>query len=184
MRVIAGSAKGHRLSAPSGTDIRPTSDRVREALFSILASEVSEARVCDLFAGSGALGIEALSRGAASASFVERAPRAVAAIEDNLARTRLAGRAEVHRVDVTGFCHAPSGGPFDLVFVDPPYDEPLDRVYELLDDLEAASGLATAATVVIERGRRDPGLDRAPPDWLARHSQRTYGDTVVLILRA
>lgn len=184
MRVIAGSAKGHRLSAPPGREARPTGDRVREALFSILAAEVAEARVCDLFAGSGALGIEALSRGAAYAAFVDRAPRAVAAIEDSLARTGLAGRAAVHRVDAARFCHAPSGGPFDLVFADPPYKEPLDRVYQLLDDLRAVGGLAGEAAVVIERARRDPGLDRAPPGWLAPETERTYGDTVVLILRA
>lgn len=184
MRVIAGSAKGHRLSTAPGRDVRPTSDRVREALFSILAPEVSDARVCDLFAGSGALGIEALSRGAAHAAFVERAPRAVAAIEDSLARTGLAGRAAVHRVDAARFCQAPSGGPFDLVLVDPPYKEPLDRVYKLLDGLEAAGALAAEAAVVIERDRRDPALDQEPPDWLARQTQRTYGDTVVLILRA
>lgn len=184
MRVIAGSAKGQRLSTPPGKDTRPTSDRVREALFSILASEVSEARVCDLFAGSGALGIEALSRGAAYASFVERAPRAVAAIRDTLARTGLAPRAAVHRVDAARFCRAPSAGPFDLILLDPPYEEPLDRVYALLDDFRTAGALATEAAVVIERDRRDPGLDREPPGWLARETQRTYGDTAVVILRA
>lgn len=184
MRVIAGSAKGHRLATPPGRDTRPTSDRVREALFSSLASEVPDATVCDLFAGSGALGIEALSRGAAHATFVERAPRAVAVIEDNLTRTGLADRAAVRRLEAARFCRDPSGGPFDLVLVDPPYTEPLDRVYRLLADLRAAGGLAAAATVVVERDRRDPALGSHPPAWLAPQARRAYGDTVVLVLRA
>lgn len=183
MRVIAGTAKGHRLTTPPGRGTRPTSERVREALFSAVGGELAGARVCDLFAGSGALGIEALSRGAERAVFVERSSRAVAAIEDNLARTGLAAHATVHRRDVVGFCRAPSEGPFDLVLADPPYDESLERVYARLDELREAGALVEDVTVVIERDRRDP-LAAVPPDWLAPPSPRAYGDTVVLILRA
>ena len=118
MRVVAGTFKGRRLVAPRGTRTRPTADRVREALFSMLG-DVGGARVLDLYAGSGALGIEALSRGADSAVFVESDARAIAAIERNLASIGV--EATVWRRDVLRFL-ARADGPFDLVFCDPPYD--------------------------------------------------------------
>ena len=118
MRIVAGEYGGRRLHAPRGTRTRPTADRVREALFSMLG-DVSGARVLDLYAGSGALGIEALSRGAASAVFVERDARAAATITRNL--DALGADAEVRRQDALRFL-ASGAGPFDLVFCDPPYD--------------------------------------------------------------
>ena len=123
MRVIAGSAKGMRLG-PVPPGVRPVSDRAREGLFSSLAPRCRDARVLDLYAGTGALGIEALSRGAEHAVFVDRAYEASAAIRDNLDRTRLADRATVVTQDVAAFVaeHAPTAGPFDLVLLDPPYD--------------------------------------------------------------
>src|SRR3982750_27199 len=121
MRIIAGSRKGHKLAAPRGLDTRPTSDRVRENIFN-LVGPVDEARVLDLFAGSGALGIEALSRGAASAVFVEHDPDAVRTIEQNLDRVRLTG-ARVGGGAVPGAIArgATAGGRYDLVLVAPPY---------------------------------------------------------------
>src|SRR3954468_11438669 len=121
MRVIAGTYGGRRLQAPGGTQTRPTSDRVREALFSILGGRVEGARVLDLFAGSGALGIEALSRGAREATFVDRAPGAIRAVGANLEALRaaaLVGRARARR-----FLGGASRGArsYDLVFLDPPY---------------------------------------------------------------
>src|SRR5207344_1587714 len=123
MRVIAGSAKGMRLG-PVPPGVRPVSDRAREGLFSSLALEVPDARVLDLYAGTGAMGIEALSRGATHAVFVDRAYEASAAVHDNLDRTRLADRATVVTQDVAAFLAGapPLGGPFDLVTLDPPYD--------------------------------------------------------------
>ena len=121
MRVIAGSRKGHKLAAPRGLDTRPTSDRVRENVFN-LVGPVDDARVLDLFAGSGAMGIEALSRGAASAVFVEHDADAVRTIERNLDRLRLTG-ARVVRGDVLQAIaqEATAGAKYDLVLVDPPY---------------------------------------------------------------
>ena len=121
MRVIAGTWGGRRLQAPPGDAVRPTSDRVREALFSILAGHVPGARVLDLFAGSGALGIEALSRGAASATFVDSAPTALEALRANLGT--LGAEAEVRRQDARRFLGGASADAreYDLVFLDPPY---------------------------------------------------------------
>src|SRR5215208_7039866 len=120
MRVIAGTYGGRRLQAPSGTDTRPTADRVREALFSILGARVDGARVLDLFAGSGALGLEALSRGAAGVTFVERAPAALRVLRANLAA--LGADAEIVPSDALRWLGAASAASrqYDLVFLDPP----------------------------------------------------------------
>jgi 16S rRNA (guanine966-N2)-methyltransferase len=138
MRVIAGTARGAPLSAPRDKGTRPITDRVKETLFGILADRVVDARVLDLYAGSGAIGIEALSRGAASATFVERGRDAVAAIRANLARTRLDGAAEVRATDVMRWlASAPADDRYELAFLDPPYEErailaPLERLVPLL----------------------------------------------------
>jgi 16S rRNA (guanine966-N2)-methyltransferase len=121
MRVIAGSRKGHRIDAPRGVATRPTSDRVRENVFNLVQAYVEDTVALDLFAGSGAMGIEALSRGAERAVFVESRPTACRAIEDNLHKLRLTG-AEVVCNDVTRFIGADTRT-YDLVFCDPPYDE-------------------------------------------------------------
>lgn len=181
MRVIAGSAKGRRLRAPRGLDVRPTSDRVREALFASLGDRIPGASALDLFAGSGALGIEALSRGAVRAVLVERNPRAVAVIAENLDRTGLAGRARVVRDDVARFCRAP-GSSFDVVLVDPPYLLATPEVYALLGDLVAAGGLVRNGVVVVERDRRDPTSAALTPPGLALARTATYGDTVLRYL--
>ncbi|CAN5464735.1 16S rRNA (guanine(966)-N(2))-methyltransferase RsmD [soil metagenome] len=180
MRVIAGTARGRPLTVPPGRDVRPTSDKVREAMFSSLGDVVAGAHVLDLFAGSGALGIEALSRGARHAVLVERSPRAVAAIRQNLARTGLAERARVVTLDAARFCRRP-GGHFGLVLADPPYAEPLATVYALLGMLHDAGALAPGATVVVERHRRDAGPQ--PPPFLAPRRERTYGDTLLRYLQ-
>jgi 16S rRNA (guanine966-N2)-methyltransferase len=164
MRVVAGSAKGRRLVAPAGTATRPTSDRVREAIFSMLASldVLDGAVVVDLFAGSGALGIEALSRGAERATFVERDRDAAAVIEANLDATALRDRATVTRADAATFA-----GAVDVAFVDPPYE--FDEWPALLDTLDA--GLA-----VLESDREvDVGAK-----WLVNKVRR-YGSTVVTL---
>ena len=188
MRVIAGTAKGRRLIAPRGRDVRPTSDRVREALFASLGERVAGARVLDLFAGTGALGIEALSRGAAEAVLVERDPRAAAAVAENLRRSGLADRARLLRQDAARFCRDPRGfsrdadGQFDIVLVDPPYAEPTAAVHRLLADLMAAGGLAPGAVCVVERDRHDPDPDAPPPAGLALTRTASYGDTVLVYL--
>jgi 16S rRNA (guanine966-N2)-methyltransferase len=187
VRVIAGSARGRPLDAPPGRATRPTSDRVREALFSSLAAEVPGAVVLDLFAGSGALGIEALSRGAQFAVFVESERRAVRTIVGNLATAKLRARARVLEIDAARFSADPGRAvpelPFDLVLADPPYALALPAVYDLLETLAAAGALADDAVAVVERDRRDPDLDRPPAPGFAHLRDRTYGDTLLRYLR-
>jgi 16S rRNA (guanine966-N2)-methyltransferase len=140
--------------------------------------------VLDLFAGSGALGIEALSRGAAAAVFVERDRRALATIARNVEAAGVGERASLRRMDAAAYCAVPLDGPFDLVLADPPYERPFPAVLELLATLSAAGGLAPGATLVVERDRRDPALGLAPPRPLVRRRHRTYGDTVLVYLEA
>lgn len=121
MRVITGSLKGKRLTSPDGRDVRPTPDRVKEGLFSALHFDLEGRRVLDLFAGSGQLGIEALSRGAASAVFVDSSPSSVKIINKNIADCHLEAKARVVQSDYSSFCAA-SRDTFDYVFLDPPYD--------------------------------------------------------------
>jgi 16S rRNA (guanine966-N2)-methyltransferase len=170
VRIVAGEFKGRPLQAPKGVRTRPTADRVREALFSILG-DVAGARVLDLYAGSGALGIEALSRGAASAVFVEKDPRAVAAIRRNL--EGLGADAEIRRRDVIGFLAAAEGR-YDLVLIDPPYDSAARIAGRLTERLPAV--LAEGARVVTESDKRKP-LELPLP--LLR--ERVYGDTRVAV---
>jgi 16S rRNA (guanine966-N2)-methyltransferase len=174
VRVVAGQWRGRRLQAPPGAATRPTSDRVREALFSILGGRVTDARVLDLFAGSGALGIEALSRGAAEVTFVDSDPAAIRAVRANLAA--VGADAEVRRADARRFLGSASAAArqYDLVFLDPPYRLARD----LGDVLTAAlpSVLAPGATVVAESDRRAP-LDPALP----LLDERRYGDTLIRI---
>ena len=123
MRIIAGTRRGHTIHAPKGLDTRPTSDRVRESVFNIVAPWVEGARVLDLYAGSGAMGLEALSRGAAAAVFVESDPEAVRTIERNLDKLGLTGARVVRHDAVTGLGQeAGAGRKYDLVLADPPYD--------------------------------------------------------------
>jgi 16S rRNA (guanine966-N2)-methyltransferase len=176
-RIIAGRAGSLTLDVPdSGT--RPTSDRVRESLFGALesADALRGAAVLDLYAGSGALGLEAVSRGAASADLVEKAPRAASVVERNASRVAKAiGRdaaIAVHRASAVTFLRG-ARGPFDLVFLDPPYDvaeEDLTHALELL-----VPSLAPDATVILERASRSP--EPALPDGLAHARDKRYGDT-------
>jgi len=174
MRVVAGAYGGRRLVEPPGEATRTTSDRVREALFSVLGASVRGARVLDLFAGSGALGIEALSRGAASAVFVDRAPRAIAAVRANLAALGI--DAEVRRMEARSWLRTAStrAEAYDLVFLDPPYRRAGELGRELSEGLAAV--LTAGARVVTESDRRDP-LELELP--LA--DERRYGDTVIRI---
>jgi 16S rRNA (guanine966-N2)-methyltransferase len=177
VRVIAGSRKGHKLAAPHGLETRPTSDRVRENIFNLIGP-VDGARVLDLFAGSGALGIEALSRGASSAVFVEHDPDALRTIERNLDRLRLTG-ARVVRGDVlrTIAQEATAGAKYDLVLVDPPYGmltEIQPRLARHLPPVLAADGL-----VVLETDARvEPELP------LPVRTSRRYGQTRVTLFEA
>jgi 16S rRNA (guanine966-N2)-methyltransferase len=172
VRIVAGRFGGRRLRAPAGRATRPTSDRVREALFSILGERVVDAQVLDLFAGSGALGLEALSRGAAAATFVDSAPAAIRAVSDNLAA--LETGAEVRREDALRFLDgaARAGGHYDLVFLDPPY-RLAERLGRPLSDA-LPTVLAPGAVVVAESDRRAPLALTLP-----LHDERRYGDTLI-----
>ena len=178
LRVIAGEAKGLRLVAPP--DARPTTDRVREALFSALGDRLTAVAVLDLYAGSGALGIEALSRGAAAAVLVDRDRRAVEACEENLATTRLADRARVVVRDVEVFLRQPPPpeAPFAVVFADPPYERTDAEVGEALSRLQAPGWLSPGASVVLER----PSGAEAPKNGWQTGWERKYGDTLVTIV--
>jgi 16S rRNA (guanine966-N2)-methyltransferase len=178
MRVIAGRYGGRRLKAPKGRATRPTADRVREALFSMLG-DVSGATVLDLFAGTGALGIEALSRGAARGMFAERDPSALAILKSNLSDLRIGEeQAQVRAGDALSVLRTARtrGETYDLVFVDPPYG----RARELGEALAAIlpSLLAPGARVVVESDRRHPAELELPVT-----ARRRYGDTVITIYR-
>ena len=179
MRVIAGAAKGIRL-APVPRGVRPVSDMAREGLFSSLGSLVAGARVLDLYAGTGALAIEALSRGAESAVLVERSRPAIRAIRSNLDRARVTISATVVPSDVHRFLMRDdkSGGSFDLVFADPPYETNGDEVSEALARLDDG-WLAERCTVVLTRPSKS-STHVIPVDWpIAR--RLVYGDTLVLV---
>jgi len=182
MRVIAGSSKGTHL-APVPRGVRPVSDRAREGLFSSLAGQVPGSRVLDLYAGTGALAIEALSRGAAGATLVERDARARRAISENLARTRLADRARLVGEDALRFVARPehSGGPFDLVFLDPPYAAAKGELADVLAGVSANLLAGDAWTVAVTRPRANPTLV-VPVHWrVARRLE--YGDSLVICYR-
>jgi len=170
--VVAGHLGGRRIAAPPGRATRPTSDRVREALFSMLGP-LEGARVLDLYAGSGALGIEALSRGAAHADFVERDARAAATIRDNLEALELTD-ASVHHRDALAFLRA-QVGPYDVVFADPPYSC-APRLAGALSLLPAV--LSEDAMIVTESDKRQP-LELELP----LIDERTYGDTRIALHR-
>jgi 16S rRNA (guanine966-N2)-methyltransferase len=172
MRIIAGEFKGRRLAGPETPGVRPTSDRLRETLFNLVDVETPGCRVLDGFAGTGAIGLEALSRGAAHVTFVERDPRAVAVIERNVTSCGAGDRCMIVRGDFTGIARRLGGDPrFDLVLLDPPYDYP---------DTDAALAVAAVllrpgGLIVLEHARR-----RDPPAGtpaLAIRRQVTAGDS-------
>jgi 16S rRNA (guanine966-N2)-methyltransferase len=173
LRIVAGTLGGRRLKAPPGRGTRPTSDRVREALFSILG-DLEQARVLDLFAGSGALGIEALSRGASSAVFVDSDPRAIAAIRANL--DSLGIEAQTHERPALAYLNNASDGPFDLVFLDPPYSSASELAGPLSERLPPV--LTDSARIVSESDKRHP-LHLTLP----LLDERVYGDTRIAIHR-
>ena len=176
VRIIGGTHRGRTLRAPHGRATRPTSDRVREALFSILG-DVTGLDVLDLFAGSGALGLEALSRGARSATFVEKARPAVLALAANARALGVEDQVTV----VAGDVSAPvrGGRTYGLVFLDPPYD--WSGVPLVLKGLVTSGALVPGAWVVVEHATRDPAP--VAPGPLEHRFDRTYGDTTLTFYR-
>lgn len=183
MRVIAGSAGGRRLSAPKGNRVRPTADRVKEALFSMLLSRLGSfdgIDVLDLFAGTGNLGIEALSRGAGTAVFVDSHRQSQDIIRANLALTGLSARSSLLPLDALAALKRLSREQrlFDIIFMDPPYHE-LDLIQEVLGELSRSRLTSEHGIIILEcNGKMVPAL----PDNLTRLETRLYGDTAIHIL--
>jgi 16S rRNA (guanine966-N2)-methyltransferase len=170
MRIVAGQFGGRRLTIPRDTRVRPTADRVREAWMSILADALPGARVLDLYAGSGALGLEALSRGAASADFVELNPPSLRALEANLAALQVGPRTRVHRGDALRYAERLEPGAYDVAFADPPYNR---------DD----------AARLVALFRRTPfarilSVEHRATERLEGDSTRRYGDTALTFCHA
>jgi 16S rRNA (guanine966-N2)-methyltransferase len=184
MRIIGGTRRGLKLAEVGGGDaaahLRPTSDRVREAIFNLLINAhgdpVTGARVLDLFAGTGALGLEALSRGAAEVTFVDSGAKALALVQANIARMRAEGATRVLRQDATRLPPNP-GPPCTLIFLDPPYGKGLGA--PALAAAARQGWLAPGAMVVWEES-----APPVPPEGLTRTDQRRYGDTWVTLLHA
>lgn len=179
MRIISGLARGRRLKTLPGLATRPTADRVKEALFNVLGSRCAGTRVLDLYAGSGALGLESLSRGAREAVFVDQSPTACAVIAENIRRTGL-GPGVVRRQTVYRYLiqAARAGETFDIIFLDPPYEQGM--IGQTLKQLEAAAILSQEGLVVAERSRREP---LPPLEALLTVREDAYGDTVLSYLR-
>ena len=184
MRIVAGKHRGRRLAAPEGAGVRPTSDRAREALFNVLAHRplhadgkpiLAEARVLDVFAGTGAMGLEALSRGAAHATFVERDRAALAALEKNIAELGEAARSTILRTDALALPRAKEAA--SLAFLDPPYGEGLAE--PALAALVKGGWLEDGAVVIVELGKRDA---LSPPAALTSLDERRYGAARFVIL--
>lgn len=188
MRVITGSAKGRTLKTVKDRSVRPTADRVKESIFNVLAPRLPEARFLDLFAGSGAVGIEALSRGAACCTFVELVPSHLKVVAENLETTGLTARAELIRRDARAAIRDLShrGRQYDIVFVDPPYGQGL--VPEVLEAVAGTGLLAADGWVICEHHRRDPVPDLVPArdaaGSLSRFRELIFGETVVSLYRA
>ncbi len=172
VRIIAGSLRGRWIAVPEGGAVRPTADRVREALFSILGARVSGARVLDPFAGSGALGLEALSRGAAEVVLIEADRRVVATVRENVASLDVENRVRtIHGDALAEIARGRARGPFDLVLADPPFGRGVGT--RLLEVLVEAGALAPGATVVLEGEAADPAPE--PPFPLEPGRRATYG---------
>jgi len=186
MRIVSGKFRGLQLATPKDEHVRPTSDRVREALFNVLAHNdfgfgftVEGARVLDLFAGTGALGLEALSRGARYVLFVDDRAESRALIRRNVEAAHATGVTKIWRRDATGLGDMPAnaGGPFDLVFMDPPYRKGLvARALNAVDD----GGWLTPHAVAVAEIAEDEMF--AAPDWAGSLDERVYGDTKIVIM--
>lgn len=183
MRIIAGEKKGFRLKAPPGRATRPTLDRVRESLFMRIMGELPGASVLDLFAGAGTLGLEALSRGAANAVFVDSSRPAIATLRDNLYKLGWPARAKLVQREALRWLRGPEpeGAPWDVVLIDPPYGRDLAaRAVGRLAE-RAAELLQPGALVVVQVGRRDPLEESYGP--LRMESEYPYGDTRIALFR-
>jgi 16S rRNA (guanine(966)-N(2))-methyltransferase RsmD len=181
MRVISGSARGRKLKSPKSSETRPIMDRVKTALFDILAPEIMGMRILDLFAGTGAVGIEALSRGAESATFIERSPEAWRLVRENLALTNLSDRAEILRTDAFAYLQQASatGRRFDLVYVAPP--QYVNMATQALTQLDISPLTEPDGLVIVQIHPQERAeLDALTLKRLRRYDERRYGSTLLL----
>ncbi|AHM56753.1 putative rRNA methyltransferase YlbH [Peptoclostridium acidaminophilum DSM 3953] len=177
MRVVSGTARGTKLKSLEGLSTRPTLDRVKESIFNILNSDIDiyGSRVLDLFAGSGALGIEALSRGASRCVFVDKDAASIKIVKENLEKTRLVEKADVYMLEAGAAVSRLRGEKFDIVFLDPPYSR--DMVPWILDAILSSDILSSKAVVVVEHEKTDEILNRYGS--LAMYKTRQYGIVAV-----
>lgn len=175
MRVITGTARGRKLREPSGMDIRPTTDVVKEAVFNIIQFDIEGRRVLDLFAGTGQLGIEALSRGAVECVFVDESREAVAIVKENLAKCRFT--AKVVQADSIGYLRG--AGKFDIIFLDPPYDSDLlDKSLEIIQNVD----ILTEGGIIVSESRREKSLPELKPPYVSALT-RNYGKVRISVYK-
>ncbi len=173
MRVTGGTGRGRRLKVPSGSRVRPTSDKVKQALFNILGDRIVDAAFLDLFAGAGGIGIEALSRGARRVVFVDSSRESIDVIKHNIEQAEFGDRAKTVLSKVESFLRKQPGS-YDIVFLDPPYAEELQPLLELII---AAGVVQTDGIVIAEHFKKQPSPDEAGP--LSLYREARYGDTVL-----
>ena len=182
IRVISGTARGAKLFSPDGVKTRPTSDFVKESLFNILGNDLADSSFLDLFAGSGAIGIEALSRGGSCAVFVDASAASAALIRRNLEKTRLVSNARVVCADYKKALRGLEGQNFDIVFIDPPYDRALTE--SAIEAVVSSGVLAEGGIVVAEMAKGDAvSEDFAVSVGLAIYKQRQYSGTELIFLK-
>ena len=175
MRVITGTARGRKLREPSGMEIRPTADSVKEAVFNIIQFDIEGRRVLDLFAGTGQLGIEALSRGAVECVFVDESREAVAIVKENLAKCRFT--AKVVQADSIGYLRG--AGKFDIIFLDPPYDSDLlDKSLEIIQNVD----ILTEGGIIVCESRREKSLPELKPPYVSALT-RNYGKVRISVYK-
>jgi len=171
--VTGGIGRGRRLKVPSGSGVRPTSDKVKQALFNILGNKVEEAFFLDLFAGAGGIGIEALSRGAGRVVFVDASKGSISAVQENIEQLAFSDKAETVHARAESYLKKPSCA-FDIVFLDPPY---ADELQPLLEQVAGAGILKPGAVVIAEHFKKQRSPEHAGA--LARYRETRYGDTVL-----
>ena len=181
MRIAGGEWKGRDIKVPSGDAVRPTQDRVREALFSMLQFELQGASVLDLFAGSGSVGLEALSRGASRATFVEVAPRHLACLQANIALVKAAARCTVVKADVYAWLDAAPAGAFDVAYTDPPYELGAEKGYARVLGVLAGRNVVKEGGLFVAEMKAHQTPDASPLWDLVR--DRVYGQTRIAVYR-
>ena len=179
MRIISGKYKGHQLVSFSADHIRPTTDRVKESLFNMIQMQIEGARVLDLFSGTGNLGLEALSREAASVLFVEKNRKSIQILEKNLEKLKVTDPYKILQKDVLSFLKSYEGEPFDLIFADPPFTEQM--AHDVMLAADGSKVFHADTLMMIESARREKILDDYPH--LTRYDVREFGDKVLSFFR-